>query len=595
MLLPLPPAIPDHHRCRRTHITVRVCGGAVFATLLLVLTGGCVRGGASAANSRDGASNVSPTTSAANAPHDQVIEGAASVRFVDRAREAGITYRWQIAGKRPLNIRQTIGNGCAFLDYNNDGNLDVLLVGQPPALYRGDGKGRFTDVTAATGINAVSGDLRGCAVGDYDNDGFPDVYLSAYRGGALLRNRQGKRFEDVTRWAGLAPQPWGSSCAFGDVDDDGRLDLYVGNYVKFGPNSTQLCNVNGHWTACAPQNYDAEKGVLYRNRGDGTFQDATRAWGADSVTGKALGIAFADYNGSGRLSLAIANDEVAGDLLRNRGNKFENIGPASGTAYASTGKPHAGMGIDWGDYDNDGRIDLAVATFAGENKAVFQNEGDDLFTDRSGPLGVADAAYPYVTFGLKWLDADNDGWLDLLIANGHTMDNITDYEKGRVYRQPTQFFRNEEQGQRLADRSSQTGPDLQKPIVGRGLAVGDYDNDGRVDAIIVDSEGAALLLHNETVPAGHYLSLTLTGAPSNRDALGATALVETTGGDPKQTRLCRTDGSYLSASDRRVHVGLGAATSATVTIKWPSGRTDVYKNVPADRQVRLREGAPAPL
>ncbi len=522
----------------------------------------------------------------------QTSAAAGGPRLTEVTETAGIHYRWPVPGKRPLNILQTIGNGCAFLDYDNDGNLDVLLVGPKMALYRGDGKGHFTDVSQQTGMAALSGHFLGCAVGDYDNDGFEDIYLTAYRGGALLHNEPaagGRRLRDMSREAGIRPQPWTTSAAFVDVDGDGKLDLYLGNYVKFGPNTQpQLCDSSGHMTACGPRFYTPEPPVLYRNLGGGRFQDVSKAWGVQAATGKALGIACADFDGSGRQSIALANDEVPGDLLHNQGRGFRNDAAMSGTAYDNSGNVHGGMGIDWGDFDNDGKLDLAVATFQHEAKCVYHNDGGGLFTEQSAALGLADRTAPNVAFGVKWLDYDNDGWLDLMLANGHVQDNIADVDKSASYREPTQLFHSVG-GKSLEDVSAQAGPALQKALVGRGLAIGDYDNDGRVDVLVVDSEGTPLLLHNETGSAGHWLSIRLQGRKSNRDGIGALVTVEA--GGMKRLRRCATDGSYMSASDRRVHVGLGAATVATITVRWPGGGSDTYRDVPVDRLVTLQEGS----
>jgi hypothetical protein len=512
--------------------------------------------------------------------------------FVDVAASAGLNYRWSIPGKRPLTILQTIGNGCAFLDYDNDGNLDILLVGDKLALYRGDGKGHFTDVTAATGLDRLHGHFLGCAVGDYDNDGYEDIYLSGYRTGVLLHNESGRRFTDVTAQAGLQPQPWGTSCAFVDVDCDGKLDLYICDYAKFDRDTRpQLCDFSGIPSSCGPRYYQPERGVLYHNEGGGKFRDVTRAWGAQSVAGKALGVAAADFDGSGHPSLAIANDEMPGDLLHLTGRRFQNIGMASGTAQDRDGKDHGGMGIDWGDYDNDGRLDLAVATFQQEAKCLYHNEGGGYFLERSAPLGIAEKTVPYIAFGIKFLDYDNDGFLDLIIANGHVQDNIDSIDRHLRYRQPTQLFHNVD-GARFEEVSARAGAAFQRPIVGRGLAIGDCDNDGRVDVLVVDSEGAPLLLHNEVPAAGHWLSCRLRGVQSNRDGIGAIVTLEA--GGRKRMRRCATDGSYLSASDRRVHFGLGTATSANITVRWPSGLSNLYQNVPADRIVTLREGDSRP-
>ena len=255
-------------------------------------------------------------------------------------------------------------------------------MGPRLALYRGDGHGRFSDATSATGLDRLKQHFLGCAVGDYDNDGHDDLYLSAYRGGMLLHNENG--FRDVTQAAGIPPQPWGAACGFADLNGDGKLDLYIGNYVQFGRRTEpQLCEYSGHMSACGPRFYQPEKASLFWNAGGGMFHEATRAWGAHQATGKALGVAFADFDASGRQSLAIANDEMAGDLFRNLGGRFRNIGGSSGTAYDASGNVHGGMGIDWGDYDNDGKLDLAVATYQNEPKCIYRNEGRGFFTERS--------------------------------------------------------------------------------------------------------------------------------------------------------------------------------------------------------------------
>nr|MDQ2731146.1 CRTAC1 family protein [Armatimonadota bacterium] len=447
----------------------------------------------------------------------------------------------------------------------------------------------FTDVTHDTGLDKLSGHFLGCAVGDYDNDGYEDLYISAYRGGVLLHNEHGARFRDVTHEAGIGPQPWGASCAFADINNDGKLDLYIGCYVQFGPETQpQLCGSGPVQGACNPNVYGAERGVLYLNTGSGRFRDATVEWQAQKTAGKTLGAAFADYDGSGRESLALANDGEPGDLFRNRGTRFENAGISSGTAYDGDGKVHAGMGIDWGDYDNDGRLDLAVATFPQEAKCIYHNDGEGAFTERSGPLGVTPRSLRRLTFGIKWFDYDNDGWLDLALTNGHIQDNIEAADNTQKYRQAPQLFHNLK-GSSFAEVSANAGESFQREIVGRGLAVGDFDNDGRVDMLIVDSDGEPLLLHNETPDTGHWLCFKLAGTKSNRDAIGT--LVTVTAGGMTQVRRCGTDGSYLSASDRRVHVGLGrAATADSVTVLWPSGITTTLHNIPADRIISLSEG-----
>ena len=379
--------------------------------------------------------------------------------FTDVSASAGLNYQWGIAGKRPLNILQTIGNGCAFLDYNNDGNLDILLVGPKLALYQGDGKGHFKDVTHAMGLDKLHGHFLGCAVGDYDNDGYDDLYLSGYRTGILLHNEHGKGFKDVTAAMGLPVQPWGTSCAFADVDGDGKLDLFIGNYVEFGPDKPQLCKAGTGtlMTSCGPRYYQPEHGALYRNLG-GHFQNVTQPWAVQKTSGKVLGVAFADLDGSLRPSLALANDEVAGDLLQNNRTKFTNIGATAGTAYDADGSAHGGMGEDWGDYNNDGKPDLVVATFQREAKCIYKNDGKGLFEEQSAALGIGDKGLPYVSFGVKWFDFDNDGWQDLIFASGHVQDNIHAIDSSTDYREPLMLLHNDG-GTHFTDLSTQAGPD----------------------------------------------------------------------------------------------------------------------------------------
>jgi len=557
--------------------------------------------------------------------------------FRECAQAAGLNgYRWEAPGKRPLNILQTIGNGCAFFDFDNEGNLDILLVGPKVALYRGDGHGGFTDVSQAMGVATLEGHFLGCAVGDYDNDGYPDVYLTAYRGGALLHNEAGKGFKDVTKAAGIAPQPWATTATFFDANRDGHLDLYVGNYVQFGPDTDpQLCASGDIKTSCGPRYYDPEAGHLYLGSGNGTFRDGTQAAGitylrknseaittSEKASGKCLGVAAADFDGSGHISIALANDEMPGDLLRNTGRgRFENVGQASGTAYDANGGMHGGMGIDWGDVNNDGKLDLFVGTFQNEPKCLYINGGSGFFEERSDQFKLH-AAHPLVTFGSKFFDFDNDGFLDLILANGHVQDNINEIDRSAFYRQPTLLFQNQG-GQRFEDVSARLlDAGSRRPIVGRGLAVGDYDNDGRRDVLIVDSEGTPLLLHNEfsTSAGNRWVGFALSqppGAPGGRDAYGAVVTVRAMGGRTRM-RHCHADGSYMSSSDKRLHFGLGSAAEIeSVTVRWPDGTTEKWPGsgnnpadggllanryhrlvrgtgVPADTRISMRAPAPRP-
>ena len=537
--------------------------------------------------------NTAPPPSNPNVPSVQVAAFKTGDIFDEVAEKSGLKYHWEPLGKRPLTILQTIGNGCAFLDYNNDGNLDILLVGQKPALFEGDGKGQFTDVTSKTGLDQITGYFIGCAVGDYDNDGFQDVYLSGYQEGRLLHNEHGSGFKDVSATSGLKKQPWGTSCAFGDVDGDGKLDLYVCNYAVFTPDTIpQLCKFKDAtgkemMSSCGPRLYAPEKGVFYLNQGNGKFKDVTKAWNAGFAHGRGLGIGIADYDNSGKQSILIANDELPGDLLQNKGGSFHDAGVESAAAYDSESNVHGGMGADWGDYNNDGKIDLTIATFQREPKCVYRNDGGGRFTESSNALGVAQPSSPAVAFGVKWLDFDNDGYLDLLFANGHVQDNIQLIESTTSYRQKMLLLHNLG-GSRFEDISAQGGPGVNFPIVGRGLAIGDYDNDGKMDALVVDSEGKPLLLHNQIQTKASWIGFQLVGAKTNRMGIGSTVIVEA--GGKKLYRRCATDGSYLSASDSRVHVGLGSNDKITsVTVLWADGKKQSFPNLPLNRYSVLKE------
>lgn len=517
--------------------------------------------------------------------------------FVDAAPGTPLgAHRWTIPGKRPLHLLQTIGNGAAFLDADGDGHLDLLLVGAPCALFVGDGKGGFGP--SPNPLPPAKTPFQGVAVGDVDNDGDPDLYLSGHRAGALWRNEGRGRFVDATAGSGLAPQPWGTSASFADLDRDGRLDLVVANYVRFEPErgTRTLCDFRAPGggsvlAACGPREYVPLPAALWRNAGDGRFVPIPNA----PTRGRGLGVAVCDSEGDGRPRVAIANDEAPGDLLRPRPGaplRLENIGDLSGTAYDREGKLHGGMGVDWGDADGDGRPDLAVATFEGEATSLYRNEGADIFADVAWDTGIAVPTRPWVAFGLRFADVDNDGHLDLVATNGHVQDNVADIRPTSSYRQPSQLLRNVGGG-RFEDASRAAGPAFARRIVGRGLATGDVDHDGRIDLLLVDSEGAPLLLRNRHPAPGHWIGLKLTGTRSNRDGIGA--VVTVTAGGRKRVRHAHADGSYLSSSDPRVHVGIGDATQVeAVEIRWPSGTVQTLRGLPVDRYVAVREGDPTP-
>jgi hypothetical protein len=522
--------------------------------------------------------------------------------FRDIAASAGIRFRLGHGGRSPLDIHETLGHGAALLDVDGDGLLDIVLVGPDQCrLYRNAGSGHFADVSAAAGLRQP-GYWMGCAAADYDNDGRVDLFVTGFGGCALYHN-EGGRFREVTAAAGVRDSGWSTSAGFADVDGDGRLDLYVARYVHFDSRSVRFCEQNGVRTACGPTTYDPEQGRLFHNEGAGRFRDITRAAGLSSARGNALGVAFGDYDGDGRVDLAVANDQLPSDLFHNLGRspaggsapvRFASAGVTSGIAYNAAGQAYAGMGIDWGDVDGDGRLDLVVATYQHQPRSLYRQDRTGLFTDVAAAAGIARATVNSLAFGARFFDYDNDGWLDLALANGHVVDNIQQAEQNVTYRQPSQLFHNRGGAApgRFEEVSAHAGPGFARPIVGRGLCVGDLDNDGRLDLLIVDAEGAPLLLRNEDRAGTHWLTLRLIGSSSNRDGLGAR--VTLTAGGRSQTRECFTDGSYMSASDPRVHMGLGSAARADrIVIRWPDGRRQELRDVKGDRQLIVREGEPA--
>ena len=512
--------------------------------------------------------------------------------FRDVAKESGLAFRWGHGRKSPLNIIETLGHGSGFLDFDQDGRLDLFLAGTPRcALYRNAG-GRFEDVTERYGISD-QGRHFGVAVGDYDNDGYPDLYVTGYGISRLYRNERGERFSDQTKPAGLQPRgPYdvATAAAFADLDSDGKLDLVVGRYIKFDPSSLQLCTDAGVSTSCGVKNYEGDTPSVYRNLGNSRFREMTSDWGFTDSRGKCLGIAVRSPDSGRGAVVYLANDEEPCDLfVPNVHGSYRNDGVPSGTAFSRDGLTHAGMGTDWGDFDLDGRADLVVATYETEAKPLYRADGAGLYTDVSGPLGIAAGTSPYVAWTARFFDYDNDRWPDLLFTNGHTRDNVHKVQADRTYPQPILLFHNE-RGERFVEVGGAAGPAFRNPIVGRGASFGDYDNDGKVDALIVDDEGAPLLLHNENSTPGHWIGIRLIGKKSNRDGIGAR--VEVIGKGGKLVKDHQLAGGYISAHDPRLHFGLGDWDSIEkIRINWPSGKVDSVPAPPIDRYLTIEEGA----
>ena len=538
------------------------------------------------------------------------LPARAPIGFQDVTRAAGIDFHLTCGGPEKRYIMESLCGGVAFLDFDNDGWLDIFLVngstvadlhrGALPnfKLYRNTRDGRFADVTAKAGFS------RGCwafgvAVGDYDNDGFADLYITCLDGGLLYRNRGDGTFADVTAKAGVENGGrWGSSAAFGDYDHDGLLDLYVANYVDldlahlppFG--SSIQCQYRGIPVSCGPRGLKGSRDRLYRNQGDGTFTDVSDKLGIDPDSNYGLGVLWGDFDLDGKLDLYVADDSTPSLLYHNEGGgKLTETGVAAGVAYSSDGREQAGMGVDSADYDRDGLPDLAKTNFSDDTNNLYHNDGNLSFTDLGGPSSFGPVSIPFLGFGVKFADFDNDGWPDVFVANGHVNPQVDAHAFGISYAQRPLVFHNLGKG-KFAEVGHSAGPALKSKKVSRGLATGDFDNDGNVDLLVSNLDGSPTLLRNlgtRRGQAGHWLRIKTVGTRSNRGGFGAR--VELTAGSLTQVDEVRANSSYLSASDPRLHFGLGTATRAErIVIRWPSGSTDTLKNEKADQELVVEEG-----
>jgi hypothetical protein len=555
-----------------------------------------------------------PPPGSAAAHRDAAAVARKPGAFADVTEQAGIRFTLDNGERGRFFLISTTPAGCAFLDYDRDGLLDVFLVqagaapgdtapegGRRPScrLYRNEGGGRFRDVSAAAGIEGVAQDFgHGVAVGDYDNDGWPDLYLTSYNGNHLLRNTGTGRFTDVTRQAGVADDApanrWATSAAWGDYDRDGRLDLIVLHYVPWTPATDKECkNSRGKRSYCSPELYDPDIPRLYRNLGGGKFADVTRQTGLDGARGRGLAVTWGDFDQDGWPDLYIACDLTPNLLLRSRkGQRFEEVGLAAGAAYGPDAQTLSGMGIAAGDFDDSGRESLFVTNFSAQPNTVYRNlstPGAPRFEDATYQSGMGEASLNFLAWGIESLDYDNDGRRDIIAGCGHIDPLIEETVPNTTYKQRKQLFKNVGQGM-FRDETGDLG-DLAEPRVTRGLAVGDFDNDGKMDVLDNAHNQPARLYRNVLTDSGHFLNLRLEGVRSNRDAAGAQVWVTTPGGR-RQLAEVRCGSSYASTSDRRLHFGLGKADhAAKIEVRWPSGARQTFLNVAADRFYHLREGA----
>ena len=502
-------------------------------------------------------------------------------QFTDVTQEAGIDWSHENGATPQKYFIETLGGGGAFLDFDNDGWLDIFLVDSGshvysetksqahPALYKNNGDGSFTEVTDQAGL-AAEGYGMGVTVGDFDNDGWSDLYVTHFGRNRLYRNQGDGTFQDITTEAGVAVNAWSTSAAFFDMDNDGDLDLFVGLYLDWDYEKELYCGQlkEGYRTYCHPRGYRSIPSVLFQNNGDATFTDVTAKAGV-KIPGKALGVVTGDINQDGLADIYVANDTVANFLFKNLGGgTFQEIGVAGGVAFGINGQPESGMGVDFGDYNEDSRIDLVITNFDQEMNNLYTSQGKDWFMDRALEAGAGRVAFLFSGFGVRFLDYDNDGDLDLVVLNGHIQDNVQLFQADVTYAEPPLLLENV--GGKFSDVGKKSGEIWQRALVGRALAAGDYDNDGDSDLLFVNNGQPAVLLRNDGGNRNAWLGLKLVGQKSNRDGVGAVLTLTTN--RRKIFRERSGGGSYLAAHDPRIVFGLGEGEEViSLEIGWPSG------------------------
>ena len=533
-----------------------------------------------------------------------------SEAFVDVTSRLGINFQYRSSHTSRKYLLETMGAGVALFDYDNDGRLDIFLVNGAPLgdptpkwtipqktgpeywnrLYHQEPDGTFEDVTARAGLQGV-GYGMGVAVGDYDNDGFEDLYVTAYGGNRLYHNNGNGTFTDVTLTAGVAGSGWSTAAAWIDLDGDGFLDLVVLRYLDWDFDDL-WCGEHkeGYRAYCHPDHFKPIAPLVYHNNKNGTFTEIGEKAGL-SKPAKGLGLAIADYDRDGHIDFFVANDSMMEFLYHSKGDgTFEDVALVSEVAVDIDGRTYAGMGVDFADYNNDGWPDLVVTDLANQRYALYLNNGDGSFNYVSPNAGLAQMTLAHSGWGIRFLDYDNDGWKDLLIAQGHDLDTIELNFPHLHYREPMLLARNTGHG--FADVSAQSGSVFAQAWVARGLAIGDLDDDGRIDAVVTTNDGPVHVLHNQMQTQNHWLLLKLIGHRSNRDAIGAEVELVTAAGS--QFATVSTASSYLSASDKRVHFGLGKeGVASRIEIRWPSGIRQTVKDVAADQILQIDEPAGA--
>ena len=521
--------------------------------------------------------------------------------FIDVTDTAGITFV-HTDGRSGLRLfNEFLGSGGGFFDHDGDSDLDIYLVNgaiqtdnsssqaQPNTLYRNNGDGTFTDVTEEAGVGSTAYGT-GATVADYDNDGDLDLYVTNFGEDQLYQNNGDGTFTDVTTHAGVGNPNWGTSCAFADVDNDGHLDLYVANYAVYAPKNDIRCEERGVHVYCGPHAYPAVYDTFYKNNGNGTFTEMSNLFRPPELHPQhGLGVTFGDYDVDGDTDLYVANDQDPNFLFQNDGNgNFLEVALFSGVCYNDMGKEEAGMGTDFGDYDNDGRLDLTVSNYQTETNTVYHNHDSTFFTDNTIASGIAEVTHGYLGWGIKFFDYDNDGRQDIFVANGHLMDNITALEKHVSYPQRNLLFRNTGEGTFVNVTSETDGLALEK--VSRGAAIGDYDNDGDLDILVTNCNQRPDLLQNVVGNQNNWIQIQVVGQASNRSGIGTRIKVVTE--THVQYREVQSGGSYLSFHDLRAHFGVGKAEQIELLeIRWTSGHIDREKHLPVNRRFRAVEAS----
>jgi hypothetical protein len=530
-------------------------------------------------------------------------------RFVDVTAKLGIHFQQRASKTSKKYLLETMGSGVAVFDYDNDGRLDIFFAngariddpmpkGSIPQkdgpsysnrLYHQRPDGTFEDVTEKAGL-AGSGYSTGVAVGDYDNDGFDDLFVAGYGHSTLYHNNGDGTFTDVTATAGVAGSGWATSAAWVDYDNDGRLDLVVARYMVWDFDDIYCGHrEEGFRSYCHPDLFKPESVLLYHNDGNGKFTEVSHKAGIDKP-GKGLGLAIADFDHDGWMDIFLANDSIPEFLFHNKGDgTFEEVGLPSGAALDGGGATFAGMGVDFEDYNNDGWPDVVITDLANQKYALYANAGDGSFDYTTLTTGLGAISLLHSGWGIRFLDYDNDGWKDLFIVQSHVMDTIEVNEPHLRYLESPLLLWNDH-GKRFADVSAESGEVFQQKWAARGMAVGDLDNDGRVDVVVNSLDGPAWVLHNETPEQNHWIILKLVGVKSNRDGIGAQVKLSTAAGS--QYATVTTTGSYQSSSDKRLHFGLGKETSVSrVEIRWPSGTSQVLSDLKADQILTVTESS----